>query len=527
MKSRITNVAQVSVLPPIANQSTTLKHSTSTGATCIRSHKGRPFEILEINSKNRVSILGNSYAPRDGFLFDQMKQLEEALSETPCLVVRVVNAEKYQSPMITISRDDQDELTKVSSLHKYNQTIPLADKDILQVTVKDGDVSSFRSLRFTWSAEEENRVTIRFFEKNQEDEWIEIEQSLVVSDDLNAKDDFGRPAFIEAVFENQCRIFNLEFNGEIGDLKEIAQKYDGEYLKLEGGTDGGVPEESDYINAWNLLKPDEVKAKSLFLAGLESKNVITHVMQIADYKQVSVGFDIPGSYSLEGGVSWLEGLSYTPQHGRQAQVFYCPYYARDSHSTQEGSWGYSGAWVAAIARGDQKLTGTTPGVHYSPAGMDRGFSVRSRIRPIHPQQELDREKMVKHRINPVIAKEGILVVDDALTLSAKDNYFKFTHVNRIFNYVAHRFFEEASALKHQPDGIARVGLDRILREILSGLDEQKGGSGALVKPRYEEDGSESFTYEIEQVEIDLWSVRWNLSVSGVARRIAGQPALFR
>lgn len=53
-------------------------------------------------------------------------------------------------------------------------------------------------------------------------------------------------------------------------------------------------------------------------------------------------------------------------------------------------------------------------------------------------------------------------------------------------------------------------------------------SGAQVTPRIpERDGTNPYIITIEQLEIDLWKVNWEVCITGAARRIVGQPKLIK
>ena len=78
-------------------------------------------------------------------------------------------------------------------------------------------------------------------------------------------------------------------------------------------------------------------------------------------------------------------------------------------------------------------------------------------------------------------------------------------------------------MKFEPDGLTREGLTRLTTDILEDLVT----SGALVTPRDPDYGTKPYILTIEQLEIDLWQVTWEICPTGAARRIAGQPKLIR
>jgi hypothetical protein len=144
---------------------------------------------------------------------------------------------------------------------------------------------------------------------------------------------------------------------------------------------------------------------------------------------------------------------------------------------------------------------------------------------LFPDDILDRDALYDARLNPVIVSpNGGAVVDDCLSLHYKSNYSRFVWVNRILNYIDHRFVEAAACAKFEPDGLTYEILHRLTKEILDDLVI----SGALVPPRDpSSDGTEPYILTVKQLEIDLWQVTWEICPTGAARRIAGQPKMIK
>ncbi|MDE9528372.1 phage tail protein, partial [Xenorhabdus bovienii] len=81
--------------------------------------------------------------------------------------------------------------------------------------------------------------------------------------------------------------------------------------------------------------------------------------------------------------------------------------------------------------------------------------------------DIDHELYVANGINTVgYASDGSVMIDDALTTYAKKNYFRFQHVSSTFNAIARLVYDIGNALKHEPDGITRRGLEREIPRLL-------------------------------------------------------------
>ena len=149
---------------------------------------------------------------------------------------------------------------------------------------------------------------------------------------------------------------------------------------------------------------------------------------------------------------------------------------------------------------------------------------RTGMVPLFPDDVLGRDALYTARINPIVASDnGGAVCDDALSLYYKENYERFIWVNQILNYIDHRFVQAAAAMKFEPDGLTY----NINAELTTDILEDLVTSGALVTPRDPDYGTKPYILTIEQLEIDLWQVTWEICPTGAARRIAGQPKLIR
>jgi hypothetical protein len=210
---------------------------------------------------------------------------------------------------------------------------------------------------------------------------------------------------------------------------------------------------------------------------------------------------------------------------RFAAAYYCPLSAKNPFGDGRAVWGASGAAASAAAKGAKIFSGSVPGVHYPPAGMKRGRLDRTGIIDLQATDSIDREAFYNARLNPVLAGDFTgAVISDCLAASYVDDYSRFIWVNRISNYIDQRFLAMARYWKFDPNSNAIAGLTRGMRRIL----DECVTAGMLTTPRNPEvDGTEPYTFEVTEVEIDLIQVKYSYCPVGAARRIVGQPIWIR
>jgi len=368
---------------------------------------------------------------------------------------------------------------------------------------------------------DDKRFIIKFYDKTISGEEYLLESYTVgiVATDF---DDMGRPAFIESVLEQRSDRFRCDLGvglawADIQDSLDQAAK-----TAFVGGTDGGEPTTQDYIDAWDVYRNESIVCFLLFAAGSYDESVLSNCIDIASNRHISFFFDVPYYLDADSALDWLRTTSLV---GRQSSCYYCPNGATDEWYGGKTAWGVSGAVAASCAKGDANFTGSTPGVHFSPAGVKRGYLNRVGVKPLFPADSLNRDDYYEARINPVIpGVGGGLVIDDSLSIHFQQNYSRFVWVNRIANYIDYRFVELAGQFKHEPDGITERGLTKGIEAILDELVT----SGALSHPREPDiDGDSPYVFTVTQQEIDLWMVDWAFCPTGSARRIAGQPKLIK
>jgi hypothetical protein len=369
--------------------------------------------------------------------------------------------------------------------------------------------------------DQDKRFKINFYDKTLAGEEYLLESYTVGIAETDT-DDMGRPAYIESVLSQQSDRFRCDLG--VGIEWEDIQDTLTEATKtmFVGGTAGGTPTSQNYIDAWDTFRNESIPVFLLFAAGNYDTSVLANCIDIAADRHISFFFDAPYYLDSEAALTWLREACLS---GRQAACYYCPYAATDRWYGGKTAWGASGAAVAACAKGDANFTGATPGIHYAPAGVKRATLTRTGVKPLFPADAINRDDFYTARINPVVsADSGGVFIDDSLALHFMQNYSRFIWVNRIANYIDHRFVEMANQFKHEPDGITYRGLSRGIKAILDELVT----SGALSKPREPDiDGDSPYVFTVTQQEIDLWLVDWSFCPTGSARRIAGQPRLIK
>ena len=568
MKNVITNAADITVLRLIDNTQKTGGGPASVGATVVMASKGPVGKVVQVTDSNWQQIFGKPLNKKASGM-EGLRHLAEAVKECNYVnVVRVVAADA-RFPSLSIKTADG---TVTAAGHAYGTALSLGSGVCLQVWPIDGDPSTKRSFEIkdivtdksawvtatvyaandvvtvtggrlicvlghtagataptmavpgvNWKAYDgkfDSRVTINFYDKDTENVDYLLE-SYVVGFDPSDKDDMGRPAYIETVLEQNSERFRANWDEGVTlatartGLKAFAK------TAFTGGLNGADPVTAEWKAAWDLFRNETYLAHLMFAAGNTDTDVIANCLDIASKRHVSFFFDVSPLLPAAQALIWIKGLG---QDQRQGAAYYCPFEANDSFYGGKAVWGVSGEAVAACARGDQNYTGSTPGIHYAPAGSTRARLTRTGIKPLFPEQSLNRDDFYDARINPVTASDsGGATIDDCLSIHYKQDYSRFIWVNRIANYIDHRFVEGAAYMKFEPDGLTRNGLTKLTKQILDELVT----SGALVTPRDITAGTTPYVLKVEQVEIDLWLVTWDFCPTGAARRIAGQPRLIK
>ena len=570
MKNVITNAADITVLGLIDNTIKTGGGPVSIGAAVTTASKGLPGKVHQLTEANWQKITGKPLPKKAGGM-EGLRHVADALKRCNYVNwVRVLAADA-KFPSLSIWTVDN---TVTSGGHAYGTTLSLGAGVCLQVWPIDGDPSINRSFEIAnvvtdkgawaditayvkddvvtvtggrlicitghtsavaqtptmanpgsnwkiYKGEFDGRFTINFYDKDTDGAEYLLETYLVgVNPD--DEDDMGAPAYIETVLEQKSDRFRINWDEAVtlAAARDVLKAFGRD--TFTGGTNGGTPLTADWIAAWDIFRNEAYGADLMFAAGNYEADVLANCSDIRQKRHVAFFADVNPLLPADQALQFIEGLGLDDTGTR---FYYSPFEANDAFYGGKTVWGASGAAAAAKALGNANFTGSTPGVHYSPAGPNRGRLNRTGIKPIFPDQAINRDDFYNARINPVIASStGGAMIDDDVTVHYKADYRRFGWVGDIANYIDHRFVEGASYLKFEPDGLTLNGLSKVIKKILDELVT----SGALVKPRNPaEDGTKPYSFTVKQEEIDLWLVTWDFCPTGAARRIAGQPRLIK
>lgn len=515
IKNTITNAADITILKLIDNTYKTGGGPVGIGACVVESPKGTVGRAMFVTDATWQGMLGKPFHPREGTKAEGLRHLADAAKD--CQGVQVVRVLAEDAKFPSISFLDDGTVTK--DAHAYGTSLSVGDGVLMTVFPKDGDPSIKRKLNIASVDADTGRVTLELLEKDSSG-VDQVVERLVFGFDPDDVDDMGVTAYVEAVFENQSTRLEVAVNtaATMAGLAVTATP-----LGFEGGTNGGEPTAQDYIKAWNTFRDMRIDLTYLFAAGNYDPLVIGNMVEIADGRHAQFYFDAPPSLRNDAAIEWLKeaGLE-----SRQGSCYHGAYSFTDPFYGGRAVWGYSGAAAASRARSNAIFAGNVPGIHYAIAGSNRGTVDRRAAKPLYGNDPINKDAFYTARINPILANEtgsGVIIGDD-LTIHFKENYSRFGWVNSITNYVVHRFLQAASAAKFEPDGLTR----EILTELTTDIMEELVTAGALVQPRNPEvDGDSPYIITVEQLEIDLWQVTWEICPVGAARRIAGQPKLIK
>lgn len=533
-KHVITNAAEITVLEVIDATYKTGGGPVSVGATVVIANKGPVGVVTQVTDSNWKDIFGLPFSKKiDGM--EGLRHLADAVKECNYVnVVRAIGADaKYPSILFKAvpgvdTAPDTGTTTKTAIVYGTDQA-DLTTNDLFNLRPIDGDPSTSRSVVISGVDTTKERFTITITDVDTLGSTYTLE-TYTVGVGIEDKDDMGLPAYIEYVFERNSDRFRVNWNEDMTWAKSVEALTDFATdtattpVDFTGGTNGTTPTSTERQTAWEILRNEKFVVNLMFAAGEYDADVLATIADIADERHCSAFIDAPPSNKHDDAIDWLTGEDGVGIKSRHVRCYHSPYSANDPWLGGKTVWGVSGAAAAAKARGNANYTGVIPGVHYSPAGTKRGYLARTGISPLFPDDLVNRDDMYDARINPVVySSNGGAYIDDDLTLHYESNYTRFGWVNDILDYTEARFLEAAATAKHEPDGLTR----KILWDLTKAILDDLVTSGALVTPRDTSAGKNPYILTVEQKEIDLWYVQWDICPTGSARRIAGQPKLIR
>lgn len=579
MKDTITNAAEITILQPIDNNYKTGGGDISVGGCCVIASKGKPFVPIPIyGGTTDIEDNFGLPLPKKAIGMEGLRHVHDASEDCSYVnVVRVVDTLTYRFPSVAFlvykdenlkwepSKDyvmgdvvthggkkylcaypnfstsangpsvpDQKDWVEFTgateaNAHRYNEDVTVGDGAFMVIYPIDGDSSANRSVQIEDVNCEEKRFKIAIYDKDELGEPYLLEAYTVgVSED--DKDDMGMSAYIETVFKRESERFAVDYmeglkweDIEATLLANETTRTATNAFAFEGGTAGEEPEIADWQLGVNVFRDERVKCNLLFAAGIYEPDIIVALAGVADDRHICFFYDIPPALKCQEAIEWDQGMGLTSRHARG---YYSPYSANDQWRGDKCVWGVSGAMAAAKARCNKIVTvGSTPGVHYSPAGESRSYLKRTGLEQLFYSDRINRDDLYDARINPILPiTSGGCGADDDLTHWFKTNYIRFGWINDVLDYIDHRFYEGAQQVKFEPDGLTRQSL----LDMTKAICEELVTSGALVAPREPaRDGNFPYIIKVEQLEIDLWKVTWEVCITGAARRIVGQPKLIK
>ncbi|MEC6832964.1 hypothetical protein VXS06_14450 [Photobacterium toruni] len=514
------NVAEVAVAP--INADATLSAGGAGNrlifAGLTISSKGKPFEVLSVNSDNYKALLGKVYHPSLGKVSEPLRHISDAVKGGNGLVVRVVPDDaKY--PVLKLATVTKGKTaTLATSAQPFGMSVELGESEKLAFFIEDGAVSDNRALEIK-QADADMYGAGMFEVLVYETDLTGFETVLekhIVSTNPEALNDMGLPAYICTVLESQSKTIRAVIAHDLTELPIVAK------TKFVGGTEGNIKSISSgqYDKALAVLKATVTQFTHILGLGCYEPAVIKSLINIANGRRVSGFFDLDPRLSYEQAVQAKIDLSIGDE---RACFYHMPFSCVDPTYRCRSVWGLSGIIFTAKAKGVMK-TSPTGGWHYTPAGEERALITRQGLRQLESAGVPDYEKMYKVRINKLATnKAGYLFVDDSLTSYVRENYLRFEQVVSVTDAVSRDFIELANALKHNPDGVTYDGLTRGMTRIL----ESYYTSGALVTPTHPEiDGKEPYKLIVKKTDKDAWEISFALSITGSGRRFMAKPILI-
>lgn len=528
----LSQVAQVAV--QAINASATISAGGTGGesvfAGLVISEKGQPFEIIPIDKSTWKRKLGLPYHPSLGSVMaEPLRQVADAVEGGAGYVVRVV-AETAKYPILRVTQAELNSalnpaegeptaVTPTASSLSFGVTPNNNETtDLFVIYPKDGDVSG-RSVAMTPIANKAGSFTLTLSALDKFGVEYTIEEH-EVSFNLDAVDDMGVTSYIESRLQSQseCLSIAIKDGADIGAFTGLAK------TAFSGGDlgDQKTISTTQYEKAIEVLTNALVGFTAVLGLGCYDANVIEMLGDLASGRRIDAFMDIPPATSYANALQFMTDMN---MNNHDVSFYHFPYSAKDPHSGGRAVWGISGIAFQAKAAGVAHATGDVGGWHYSPAGEERGIINRREIKILSGVGTPDEKAMYKARINKLgLSSTGLLMIDDAITCRASEDYLRFQHVSSTMNAISRQFYDLARTLKHSPDGITERGLTRGMTEILDNFVS----ADALVTPRNPEtDGELPYTLTVEQTAIDSWSVQWACCVTGTARRILGTPSLIR
>ncbi|PHM51922.1 phage tail protein [Xenorhabdus hominickii] len=514
----------VAIMPPNADATfTNATGGSSVFAGVVVAKRGKPNTVLHVTPDTLHKVLGAPIHPHSSKHFEPYRHVYQALNGGNGYVVRVAPSDMKIPYLKVIDPNNNTWMTPVlyTGNFTFGSEIPTNNTTFFSIYVDDGDASDNRTLSLIRNSDKKGLYTLILKEVDDLKRETTLD-TIQVSFNPEALNDMGQPAFLPIALENNTH----RLRAVVGDRDKMAQfppDYAGfKNQKFEGGSDGNINDIKDahYGEALQALTASMVNYTAILSLGCYSSYVLAKLAELANNVRVDMFCDLPPALLPNPAINVADNQGF----GEYAHIcrYYFPYQSRDPFSGGQVVYGLSGDAFTAKAKG-VAMVADVGGYHLSPAGQSRGVLLRQNIKPLPAAAEIDRENYATKGINTVgFASDGSVMIDDALTTYAKRNYFRFQHVNSTFNAIARLVYDIGNALKHEPDGITRRGLEREIPRLL----DRFVASGALVSPRNAAEGTAPYEVTVTQDEFDMWHIRYAACPTGVSRRIIAEPVLI-
>ncbi len=500
--------------------------STSGGASVfaglVIARKGKPNKVLKITQNNVKSVLGEAPRPQEGQFFEPLRHVNQALAGGDGYVVRIpLPGMLIPAINLTVETAGTPAVTTVkatTSTSAFGADITLPAKAALTFFVEDGDKSTNRKLSFEPVKTKPGLFSLKLVATDSLGAETTLE-NYDVSLNSDVLDDMGLSAYIPDVLErNDSRLRVL-----ISDTLALPASFTGiTGQAFVGGSDGDFKKltSKDYAASIAVLDGSLVEYTAILSLGIYDATAIGKLAELAKAVRVDMFADVDPRLAADKALEQLTGLGLGGNENVTA--YYFPFSCRDPLSQSNVVFGLSGDAFTAKAKG-VALVPDVGGWHYSPAGVSRGVVNRQNIQPLPAAANIDREVFAKAHLNVETSVNGAIGIDDALTTCVENNYKQYQHVISVMNSIARDYYSLAAALKHEPDGLTREGLEKGIPRLL----DRYVAAEALVKPRDVSQGEAPYIVTVTNTSFDSWEVRWEVCVTGVSRRIVGVPVLMR
>ncbi|MBD2782218.1 phage tail protein [Xenorhabdus sp. 42] len=518
----ISQTSGVAIMPP--NADATFTHATggaSVFAGVVVTKRGKPNTVQLVTPATLQKVLGEPIHPHSSVHFESYRHVNQALQGGNGYVVRVA-PKGMRIPMLSLmkAKNNFEQPELFASSNPVRREPMGVGGAYFSIYVDDGDASTNRTLSMTKHHDAEGMYTLTLKQVDDLGNKVTLD-SIPVSLQPDAVDDMGNPAYLPIALENNThRLRAMMGFGE----DALPPSYPGfEDQPFVGGSDGDITQpisRDAYVDAIKVLGAAMVNYTAILSLGCYDATALSELATLANDVRVDMFCDLPPNLMPAQAMQEASDQGF----GGYAHIcrYHFPYSCRDDFSGAQVVYGLSGDAFTAKAKG-VAMVADVGGYHLSPAGQSRGIIQRKKIKPLPAAAEIDRNHYANSGINTVgFASDGAVMIDDALTTYAKKNYLRYQHVNSTLNAIARLVYEVGNALKNEPDGVTRRGLEREIPRLL----DRFVASEALVAPRNQEDGSAPYVVTVTQDAFDMWHVKYAVCPTGVSRRIVAEPVLI-